>query len=1164
VILDGGNYTVSGYVKNETGSSFYTLDIENESYTISNQTSVPSDSEWHYIEYKFGVTTNNKDINIVLKNSHNGDIYFDNLQIVEGFSDTRINLIDNPSYEQNSDNWNGYYASRTYDNDETQDLKDSILGDYYYSITGTPKYERYLYTTLDSSEFSDDSNYVLGNWVKGDVAPNKKSDNTHYERSYGVEVEMYTSSTLIDTLFFEYNSDLEDWQYVVNSFYVPTGIDSIKIKAIFQGVGTVYLDGFQLYQESYGSSAEYDDYGNISKSYSPTSDGATTYTIISGTKFLYDTVTTPEGLEYSYGYNTDYRIDETFKDSSTTSTIEYDSITGKVSKVIIGNSTANYENLTSYDSTGMYMDSSEDEYGELFSYLVDYDTGLLSSFTDPKGEVTSFEYSKEGRLYKKTTDTYDNEYTYEDDLLISIEINGFTYDIDYDDLDRIETIYVNKGTVNEVTLIDNEYLNETHNSVVYETSHLEQKTYSNGNQVKLTYDDNDRVYQVSFRSSTSSSFTLRFQYEYNHMGQLSILSDFHNSIEYYYSYDIGGRVKNITDNSGNKISYSYDNAGNVSKVDTLIDGDSHSIEYTFDLNNGKYDKTETTTFTKDYTFESNNLERLESITITSGTSTINDISIGFDNSSVVNGNSSTRILTYYQDFKGDSSDNVQETIEYDELGYITYIEYNATDKTFAYDSFGQLIREDNDYSYYTYIYEYDSNGNRTRKNIYTYTTVATENLPTAVDYEIYTYQSTGWKDILTSVKYYDNSTLDYTDTYNYDTDLNITGVSTTDASKENVTYGFEGRSLTSVSSTNHTYTYKYNQSGIRTSKTIDGVTTTYYLQGGLVIYEETGTDSLYYNYDIDGTLISMVYNSDEYFYVYNVLGDVIHLLDDEGNIAATYEYDPYGRILNFSSLTTIGQVNPYRYKSYRYDTETNLYYLMSRYYNPETGRFINADGLLQASDTVLGHNMFTYTENNPVMNTDPTGYCSFADGFDAMTEGHDISCGGILRFAQRGNGASQEMIETWFSIKTAASLVGSYDPSMSMEYLLMEYGSYAFEAGSIIVGDIGYVVATGGKGVASSLGKVVGLFGDTLAFLGALMYYQTQTTNSDVYIIAAILEAILQYGVSIVMEQISTAIAASATAFAPVIKMIMAPAFAILGEMIEDAGRDYLKEFGGD
>ncbi|PAT01010.1 hypothetical protein CI105_08730 [Candidatus Izimaplasma bacterium ZiA1] len=72
--------------------------------------------------------------------------------------------------------------------------------------------------------------------------------------------------------------------------------------------------------------------------------------------------------------------------------------------------------------------------------------------------------------------------------------------------------------------------------------------------------------------------------------------------------------------------------------------------------------------------------------------------------------------------------------------------------------------------------------------------------------------------------------------------------------------------------------------------------------------------------------------------------------------------------------TSIGVLNPYRYRGYRYDNEISLYYLNSRYYDASIGRFINADGLLGAQGNIIGHNMYAYCQNNPVMYSDSTGY----------------------------------------------------------------------------------------------------------------------------------------------------------------------------------------------
>ena len=102
-------------------------------------------------------------------------------------------------------------------------------------------------------------------------------------------------------------------------------------------------------------------------------------------------------------------------------------------------------------------------------------------------------------------------------------------------------------------------------------------------------------------------------------------------------------------------------------------------------------------------------------------------------------------------------------------------------------------------------------------------------------------------------------------------------------------------------------------------------------------------------------------------------------MDSNLNQIVSYEYDSWGNILsikdeNGNEITdsnNIGLINPYRYRSYRYDTETGLYYLQSRYYSPEWGRFINADSII--SDSILGTNIYVYCENNPINYCDSSG-----------------------------------------------------------------------------------------------------------------------------------------------------------------------------------------------
>ena len=113
----------------------------------------------------------------------------------------------------------------------------------------------------------------------------------------------------------------------------------------------------------------------------------------------------------------------------------------------------------------------------------------------------------------------------------------------------------------------------------------------------------------------------------------------------------------------------------------------------------------------------------------------------------------------------------------------------------------------------------------------------------------------------------------------------------------------------------------------------------------------------------------------EYFYIRNLQGDIIGLIDKNGTEVVSYTYDTWGKPISIegSLKDTVGVKNPYRYRGYRYDTETGLYYLNARYYNPEWGRFINADEYVGQVGTLLSSNMFAYCLNNPVNLHDPSG-----------------------------------------------------------------------------------------------------------------------------------------------------------------------------------------------
>ena len=103
----------------------------------------------------------------------------------------------------------------------------------------------------------------------------------------------------------------------------------------------------------------------------------------------------------------------------------------------------------------------------------------------------------------------------------------------------------------------------------------------------------------------------------------------------------------------------------------------------------------------------------------------------------------------------------------------------------------------------------------------------------------------------------------------------------------------------------------------------------------------------------------------------NLQGDVMGMVDASGNSVASYTYDPYGKVL--TATGALAEKNPLRYRGYYYDFESGRYYLQSRYYDPATRRFVNADSYSSTGQGFIGHNMFAYCNGNPIQNSDPNG-----------------------------------------------------------------------------------------------------------------------------------------------------------------------------------------------
>ena len=151
--------------------------------------------------------------------------------------------------------------------------------------------------------------------------------------------------------------------------------------------------------------------------------------------------------------------------------------------------------------------------------------------------------------------------------------------------------------------------------------------------------------------------------------------------------------------------------------------------------------------------------------------------------------------------------------------------------------------------------------------------------------------------------------------------------------------------------------------------------TRYFLNGSLILSEITGDVQTDYYYDESGNVFGFKRGDSEYYYIRNGQGDIIGILDSSGNQIVSYVYDSWGKLVSISGsqAETIGEANPFRYRGYYYDTETGLYYLQSRYYDPEVGRFLNIDSVMGVNGDIHTYNLFAYCGNNPVNRADPTG-----------------------------------------------------------------------------------------------------------------------------------------------------------------------------------------------
>ncbi len=596
-----------------------------------------------------------------------------------------------------------------------------------------------------------------------------------------------------------------------------------------------------------------------------------------------------------------------------------------------------------YSSDGNRLVSTTNAMGKVTTYGYNAQTNVLDWVQYPEDtEDTRTEYTYDN-MYRMATAACETDtglelsaaYTYTDDLLTAIATPTTTYSFDYGKFGLRTGV-----RIGNCSLATYNYTNDRNN-------YLSALDYGNGNSVQYEYDSKGRVTGQTYEDGDTYSYT------YDNSGNLATVKDSVTGITTTYYYDLADRlmkyVESGTDYS-HSVGYEYDDINNLTKQVETVNSVEYATAYTYDDDN-RLTNESTGVTTRYYTYD--NYGRLSQQALWHNGAAIQYDKYTFTSpeSNKLSGQIHT-VNTVYGGY------NFTYTYTYDDNGNITSVSNGTNTTSYVYDSANQLIRENNQAGGYTHTWEYDNAGNIQNRKEYSYTT---GELGTSTDTITYSYGDSDWGDLLTA---YDGNTIEYDEIGNPLTDGTWI-------------YDWQhGRQLASMTDGDTTWSYTYNADGMRTSRT-DGTTTYSYIYNGSQLSLMTvGNDTLKFTYDASGTPLTVNYNGELYYYITNIQGDVVTIINTSRAQVVNYTYDAWGNELSTtgSMADTLGQLNPLTYRGYVYDTETGFYLTGTRYYDPEIGRFINADNQVSGvGGEILGYNMFAYCMNNPVNMDDPTG-----------------------------------------------------------------------------------------------------------------------------------------------------------------------------------------------
>ena len=940
---------------------------------------------------------------------NNGDaFYVDNITFSGNSLFTTSNLIQEPSFES-INSWEGSNISLESENFNTQ-----IFGQKKLNLSGNDEIcQEIFYETKSGDKFN------IGGFVEYyNLTGNLTISARFYNSTSSIESSVYTMNfnPLISSLqYATSNIIIDEGENVTNSY------DRIEIIIKNNSIYDAYVDNVFLYPTFIGTKYKYNDNGQVTE----IEENKEKYTIeyedrkikkIYSINHLYEIEDSTNNSTYDLKATVVSKINETSNNVSMTQ-FDYLNYENNTLHSFIGNlDSEGIFTSNVYDETNTYILKSYDEFNYKTTYEYDYLTGELKTVKKYINQLNEQEYleyrytyNSLGQLitiYEPLTTSTDTMLIYSYDVFGQIkeikvgQDEERVYNFTYDNYKNIETVSFNNQIIKSYEYF---YLNDINTGLV------SKETYPN--QEYKRYEYNERLelvacYEGKLNEINEIEEILCYNVTYTAIGNIDSYFDHIEETAYLYNYDFTGNLTRININKGNEesfIEFSYNDKQEL--ISQLININGVEEETTFEKNS---DGVVTSTKINKSIFTnpveaSDSLKRVYNQYVSYHDTELDDV-----------------ISIFTQEIEYKSSLNKPEILVYDETSshYIDkaenttltsllpskqklYIGENTFIISYKYDALRNvtqiIIDSPEGFDDFKYEYEYNYN-NSLSKEIVSINNI--EKLNASYTYDIYgnltniyrTKKEGIYSALPTNQEYtYNNNNqlITYTKddiTYQVSYDLNGNALSHLGA-----TLRYDGSNLVSYINNNTNITYTYNASGIRTEKIVNGIKYEYIVFGNKIIQQNVYSSDnvidyyLRFMYDEnnnvlgfeiilnDGTVTKTVY------YVKNFQNDIIKLVDETGSIIGEYIYDAYGNIINQNDLSIFASENPFRYKSYFHDSETNLYYCSTRYYSPEICRFISSDDVEYLDpESINGLNLYCYCKNNPIMCLDPSGYVAIS------------------------------------------------------------------------------------------------------------------------------------------------------------------------------------------